>query len=170
VQAGSLFSDGQLYAAENFLRAHLLKFGDDVEALRMLARIEHQRDALEDAELLLEAALKLAPDYLAARLDYVRVLIDRQKYPRARKEIDTLQRLEPGNRDYLSLCAAACAGLGEHERAIALVRQLLTLSPGSAELHVSVGHSLQTCGRQKEATEFYQMAAAARPSFGDTWW
>ena len=170
VRAGSLFSDGDLSAAENILRAYLLQSGDDVEALRLLARIEHQREVLDDAELLLEAALQLAPNYLAARLDYVRVLIDRQKYPRAREEIDTLLRLEPGNRDYLSLYAAACAGLGEHETAIALYRQLLAASPASADLHVSLGHCLKTVGRQKEATESYLMAAAARPSFGDAWW
>jgi tetratricopeptide (TPR) repeat protein len=170
VKAGSLFSDGELSAAENILRPYLLKSGDDFEALRLLARIEHQRDLLDDAEWLLETALKLAPSYLAARLDYVRVLIDGQKYLGARQEIDTLLRLEPGNRDYLSLYAAACAGLGEHEPAITVYRQLLAAPPGSADLHVSLGHSLQTVGRQKEATESYQMAAAAKPSFGDAWW
>ena len=170
VRAGSLFSDGELSAAENILRAYLLESGDDVEALRLLARIQHQRDVLDDAELLLEAALKLAPNYLAARLDYVRVLIDRQKYLGAREEIDTLLKLEPGNRDYLSLYAAACTGLGEHEPAIAVYRQLLTAAPTSADLHVSLGHSLKTVGRQKEAAESYQVAAAARPSFGDAWW
>ena len=170
VRAGSLFSDGDLSAAENILRAYLLKSGDGVEALRLLARIQHQRGVLDDAELLLEAALKLVPNYLAGRLDYVRVLIDRQKYPQAREEIGALLRLEPGNRDYLSLYAAACAGLGDHETAIALYRQLLAASPKSADLHVSLGHSLKTVGRQKEAAESYQMAAAARPSFGDAWW
>jgi tetratricopeptide (TPR) repeat protein len=170
VQAGSLFSDGELSAAENILRPYLLKSGNAVEALRLLARIEHQRDVLDDAESRLEAALKLAPGYLAARVDYVRVLIDRQKYLRAREEIDTLLSLEPGNRDYLSLYAAACVGLGEHQPAIALYRKLLAASPTSADLHVSLGHSLKTVGRQKEATESYQMAAAVRPSFGDAWW
>jgi len=170
VHAGSLFSDDELSAAENILRAYLLKSGDHVEALRLLARIEHQRDMLDEAESLFEAALKLAPNYLAARLDYVRVLIDRQKYLRAREEIDTLLRLEPGNRDYLSLCAAACVGLGQHEQAIALYRQLLAASPTSADVHVSLGNVLKTVGQQKEATESYQMAAAARPSFGDAWW
>jgi hypothetical protein len=35
---------------------------------------------------------------------------------------------------------------------------------------VSLGHALKTIGRQKEATESYQMAATSRPSFGDAWW
>ena len=170
VRAGSLFSDGDLSAAENILRAYLRTSSDDVEALRLLARIQHQRDVLDEAESLLEAALEVKPNYVAARLDYVRVLIDRQKYLRAREETDTLLRLEPGNRAYLSLYAAACVGLGEYEPAIALYRELLAASPASADLHVSLGHSLKAVGRKKEAIESYQMAAAARPSFGDAWW
>ena len=170
VRAGSLFSDGDLSAAENILRAYLRTSSDDVEALRLLARIQHQRAVLGEAESLLEAALEVKPNYVAARLDYVRVLIDRQKYLRAREETDTLLRLEPGNRDYLSLYAATCVGLGEHESAIARYRELLAASPASADLHVSLGHSLKAVGRKKEATESYQMAAAARPSFGDAWW
>jgi tetratricopeptide (TPR) repeat protein len=170
VQAGSLFSDGELLAAEKILQEYLLESGEDVEGLRLLARIEHQRDVLDDAELHLEAALKLRPSYRAARLDYVRVLIDRQKYLPACEEIDSLLRVESNNREYLSLYATACAGLGKHEPAIALYRQLLFESPNSAELRVLLGHSLKTVGQHREATESYQMAAVTKPSFGDAWW
>jgi tetratricopeptide (TPR) repeat protein len=171
VQAGSLFSDGELSAAENILWAYLLNAGEHVEALRLLGRIEHQLKVLDEAELLLEAALKLAPDYGAARLDYVRILIDRQKYLQAHEVINTLLSLEPDNRDYLSLYAAACVGLGRHEPAIALYRHLLAASPApSAELHLALGHSLKSVGRQKEAIESYRTASAVRPSFGDAYW
>ena len=170
VRAGSLFSDGELSAAENILRAYLLKAADHVEALRLLGRIEHHRNALDEAEVLLEAAVKLAPDYRAARLDYVRVLIDRQKCLQAHEEINALLRLEPGNRDYLSLYAAACAGLGRHDQAIVLYRQVLAAAPGSSDLHVALGHCLKSVGRQKEAIESYRTAATVRPSFGDAYW
>jgi tetratricopeptide (TPR) repeat protein len=141
-----------------------------MEALRLLARIEHQREVLDEAELLLSAALELAPNYRAARVDCVRVLIERQKYLRAREEIDSLLRLEPGKSYYLSLRAAACAWLGDYETAIALYRDLLAASPGSADLHMSLGQALQAVGRRKEAAECYQTAAVIRPSFGDAWW
>jgi tetratricopeptide (TPR) repeat protein len=170
VQAGSLFSDGEVSAAENILRAYLLNAGKHVEALRLLGRIEHQLNLPAEAEQLLEAALDLAPDYLAARLDYVRILIDRQKYLQAHAEINALLRLEPGNRDYLTLNAAACAGLGRHEPAIAQYRQLLAGSPESSDLHLALGHSLKSLGRQKDAIESYRKAAAVRPSFGDAYW
>ena len=64
----------------------------------------------------------------------------------------------------------ACVGIGEHQPAITLYRKLLAASSGAAELHVSLANSLKAVGRQKEAAECYQMAAAARPSFGDAWW
>jgi tetratricopeptide (TPR) repeat protein len=72
--------------------------------------------------------------------------------------------------DYLTLAATACAGLGEHELAVALYRQLLAASPGAAHLHLLLGHSLKTVGRQKETIESYREAAAVRPGFGDAYW
>jgi tetratricopeptide (TPR) repeat protein len=68
------------------------------------------------------------------------------------------------------LYALACVGLGRHQSAIELYRRLLTESPTSAELHVALGHSLQSIGQQKEAVSCYQAAAAAKPSFGDAYW
>ena len=125
VRAGSLFSDGELSAAENILREYLLKDGKHVEAMRLLARIEHQSHALEEAEQRLETVLKLAPNYRAARLDYVRVLLDQQKYLRARDLVDAMLILDPDDKDILPLCAAVCVGLGQNQRAIELYGQLL---------------------------------------------
>ena len=110
VRTACLFSDGDLSSAEHHLRTYLRKAGDHVEALRLLARIEHQGNLLYDADLLLEAALKLAPNYTAACVDHVRVLLDRQKYLQALEEISRLQEIEPDNRDHLTLYAAADYG------------------------------------------------------------
>jgi tetratricopeptide (TPR) repeat protein len=170
VQAGSLFSDGELSAAASILRSYLRNAGGHVEAFRLLGRIEHQWSVLDEADRLLEAAVKLAPDSDAARLDYARVLIDRQKYLQAHEVINTLLKLEPDNRDYLSLNAAACVGLGRHEEAISLYRRLVAAPPASPELHVALGHALKSVGRRQEAIESYQMAAGLRPGFGDAYW
>jgi tetratricopeptide (TPR) repeat protein len=170
VRAGSLFSDRELSAADNILRAYLLNGGNHVEALRLLARIEHQSNKLEDAELRLDAVLTLAPNYWAARLDYLRILLDQQKYLQAHEVISAMLGPEPGHRDLLSLYAAACVGLGRHEPAIELYRQLLAASPGFFHLHVALGHSLKSVGRRKEAIESYRKAAAVRPNFGDAYW
>jgi tetratricopeptide (TPR) repeat protein len=170
VQASSLFSDGELTLAENMIRAYLLQHGNHVEAMRLLARIGIERDVLDDAELLLEAVLHLAPDYRAARFDYARALVERHKYLRAREELETLLKLEPQNRQYLTLYATACVGLGEHEKAVALYRGLLAAAPGAADLQLSIAHSLKTLGRREESVAAYHAAAALRPSFGDAYW
>jgi tetratricopeptide (TPR) repeat protein len=170
VQAGSLFSDGELTAAENVLRAYLAIGGRHVEASRLLARVAHQRDELDEAQLLLEDVLRLAPDYRAARLDYLRVLIDRHEHLRAREETGRLLEHDPECKEYLTLYAAACAGLGDQETAIGLYRRVLTDTSESPDLHVLIGHSLQAVGRPTEAIESYKAAAAARPSFGDAYW
>ena len=170
VRAGSLFSDGDLPAAENILHAFLANGGSHAEAFLLLARIQRQCSTLEEAELHLEAALKLAPHYRAARLVYIRTLLDQQKYLRAQKEAESRLTLEPGDSELLSLYASACVGLGQHEPAIQVYRQLLAASAGSAGLRMALGHSLQSIGQQKQAIECYREAAALRPSFGDAYW
>ncbi|MGA2710587.1 MAG: tetratricopeptide repeat-containing sulfotransferase family protein [Steroidobacteraceae bacterium] len=170
VRATALFSDGELTPAENIIRAFLLRHGNHVEAMRLLAKIGIARDVLDDAELLLEAALALAPDYRAARHDLALVLIERHKYSQARQELEKLLRLEPENRQYRTLYATACVGLGEQEKAIPLYRELLIEAPQAPDLHLSIAHALKALGRRDESIEAYRAAAAARPNFGDAYW
>src|SRR5579872_1383730 len=170
VQAGSLFCEGELAAAQSILRGYLDSSGNHVEALRLLGRIAHQRGALGDAQELLAATLRLAPHYRAARADYVRVLIDRRASAQAHAQITELLQLDPDNHDYLSLHATVCMNLGDHERAIISFRNLLAAQPGCAHLHLLLGHSLKAVGRQREAIAAYRAAAAVRPSFGDAYW
>jgi tetratricopeptide (TPR) repeat protein len=174
IQAGSMFSDGELTPAESIVRAYLLQQGSHVEAMRLLARIGIQRGVLDDAERLLESVLKLAPDYGAARADYADVLHKRQKHLQARQEMDTLLQLEPGNRDYLKLYAAASVGLGRYEPIIRLYRQMLAegAATGSetADLHLWLADLLKTVGRQPAAIQEYHAAIAALPESGEAWW
>ena len=151
--ATGLFSDGDIAAAEQMIRAYLLEHGNHIEAMRLLARIGIERDVLDDAELLLEAVLEIEPDYRAARHDYARALMERHKYQRAREELQALLKLEPLNRHYKTLYTSTIVGLGEHEKAVTLYRELLEGAPQPAELHLSIAHSLKAIGRQAESIE-----------------
>ncbi len=168
--ATALFADGETGAAEELIRAFLLRHGHHVEAMRLLARIGVAREVYDDAQLLLEAVLTLAPDYHAARLDYARVLAERHLFREALAQAEHLLTAEPANRDYRTFAALACVGLGLHERAIAIYRELLADAAQPAELHLSVAHSLKTLGRGPDAVAEYHAAARARPGFGDAWW
>jgi tetratricopeptide (TPR) repeat protein len=166
----ALFADGESGAAEQMVRAFLLRHGHHVEAMRLLARIGIEREVLDDAQLLLEGVLELAPDYHAARYDYAQVLCERHLYAQAQRELVKLRTLDPENRNYRILEALVSVGLGQHERAIELYRQLLEGAAQPAELHLSIAHSLKTLGRQREAIDAYRNAAAARSAFGDAYW
>jgi tetratricopeptide (TPR) repeat protein len=170
VTATSLFSDGDLAPAESMIREFLLRHGDHIEAMRLLARIARAHEVLHDAEILLEAVLELAPDYQAARIDYAQVLLDRQKYGPAHAELERVLQSDPANRQVRTLHATACIGLGEHEKAIGMYRALLTDAPKAADVHLSIAHALKTLGRRDEAVAAYQAAAAAHPGFGDAYW
>jgi tetratricopeptide (TPR) repeat protein len=169
VQAGSHFSEGDFGAAEQLVRAHLLKDNKDIEALRLLARLELQRDALDEAERLMESVLTLAPDYRAAHLEYAEILIGRQKYLQAREQMRALLDLEPDNIGYRSLYATACSGFGDHQSAVAEYRKLLA-ADAPPHLQLLLGHSLKALGSQSEAVESYRTALKARPDFGDAYW
>ena len=170
VTASSMFADGEIFPAERIVRDYLLKHGDHVEAMRLLAKIGIKLDVLDDAELLLEGVLHLAPDYHAARHDYALVLLERHKHVKAQAELEKLIAADPDNRPFKVSYATACVGLGQHERALELYRTALAETPRVADLHLSVAHALKTMGRQQEAVDSYHTAIECRPSYGDAYW
>jgi tetratricopeptide (TPR) repeat protein len=183
VTATSMFADGEILASEQIIRPFLLQNPEHIEAMRLLARIGMKLGVLDDAELLLEALLERAPDYRAARYDYVQVLLDRQRTQKAREELDKLLGEEPTNPAYRTAYATALVGLGEAEHGVRLYRMLLAELPEKAaaaearkwnqhasELHLSAAHALKTLGRTQEAIDSYRAAAATRPEYGDAYW
>jgi tetratricopeptide (TPR) repeat protein len=171
VTATGLFLDGDLDQAERMIRSFLLSHGNEVEAMRLLARIGIALRVFDDPEILLAALLQLAPDYHAARAEYAEVLIELHRYKQACDQLERLMREDPEHRPYLqSLYATAAVGLGEHERAIELYSELLQGTPADADLHLSIAHALKTLGRRDEAVASYRQAASCRPGFGDAYW
>jgi tetratricopeptide (TPR) repeat protein len=174
VAATALFCDGELSAAENLIRAFLLRNGNQVEAMRLLARIGVTREVLDDAEILLAAALEMAPDYIELRRDYACVLLDRHKHAEAIEQLDRLLQLDPHNADYRVLRATATVGLGDHEGGIrgfaAVLAESEPQSRLAADLHLSIAHAQKTLGHRGAAIDSYKQAIAVRPNFGDAYW
>ena len=170
VTATSMFADGEVYPAERMIRDFLLKHGDHVEAMRLLAKIGMKLDVLDDAELLLENIVRLEPEYHAARHDYALVLLQRHKHARSLEELERLLKTDPSHRGYRVTCASVWVGLGDHQKAVQMYREILTETPRAADLHLSVAHALKTLGKQQDAIESYRTAVECRPSYGDAYW
>jgi tetratricopeptide (TPR) repeat protein len=170
VTAFSMFADGEIEDAERVVRHYLLTHGNHVEGMRLLAQIGVRLDVLDDAELLLENLLVLAPEYHAARYEYAIVLLQRHKHRRAREEIDKLLKTDPYNRAYRTTQATISTGFGDYEMALPLYREIVTETPDDPELHLSIAHALKTIGRTPEAVKAYHSAIAVSPSFGEAYW
>ncbi|WP_312160463.1 sulfotransferase [Phenylobacterium sp.] len=173
VAANSLLADGDLSPAEEVIRGYLRKDGDNVGALRLLARIRQACDAPGEAEALLQAALERAPDYHAARFDYAVVLLQQQKHLEARRQAEHLLSHDPHNREYIKQYGAACIGLGDYEPVIDLYERLLA-DPGQpgaevADLRLWRANALKVTGRPQEAVADYRASLAARPDYGVAW-
>jgi len=170
VTARSMFADGEVHEAERVIRAFLKTHGNHVEAMRLLAQIGIKLEILDDAELLLESLLILAPDYHRARCDYVRVLLQRHQHAKALEESKILLQADPDDRDYRAVHATALLSLADYEGAITIYRALVEETPHAADVHLSIAHALKTLGRQAEAVTAYHAAAQARPHYGDAYW
>ena len=168
--ARSMLEDGNLREAEDLIRPYLARNPKSVEALRLLANIARQSEVANDAEALLAAVLDLAPDYNAARYDYVLALVDLQKHRKALVEVNKLIAADPRNLANKVTRAGILIGLGELEQAVASYRNLVEALPGDPELVQSLGHALKTMGRQAEAIAAYQQAINVRPGFGEAYW
>ena len=168
--ARSMLEDGNLREAEEVIRPFLARSPKNVEGLRLLANIARQSEVATDAEKLLAAVLELAPEYRAARYDYVLALVDQQKHRKALEQIDILIAADPRNLANAITRAGILIGLGDLEAAVASYRKLIEALPADAELRQSMGHALKTLGRQDEAVAAYRGAIAVRPSFGEAYW
>jgi len=170
VTASSMLAEGDTFAAERLIRQFLLTRPDHIEGMRLLAQIGMKLDVLDDAEFLLESVLAFAPDHHLARYEYAVVLSKRHKHALALEEADRLIALEPANRAYRTIRATACTGLGDHDSALRIYRELSAEAPQTADLHLSAAHALKTLGQQQEAIASYRTAAAVKPNYGDAYW
>ncbi len=170
VEAGGRFCDGELAAAENLLTSHVAREGRHVEALRLLGRIAQRRGATDRAEELFREVVDAAPGYADARLDYVRILIERQKYPAALEQVEHRLRTAPTDPEARFFRATILAGLGRHEEAIPIFSELLSQTPQRNHLRIVLGHSLKALGRAEEAVRAYKDATGGEADIGDAYW
>jgi tetratricopeptide (TPR) repeat protein len=171
VTANGLFLDGDIVEAERIVREFLqAKDPLQIDAMWLLAKIGMKHNILDDAEVLLESVLAIKPDHRAARHDFAVTLALRHRHVRAMEEIETLLETDPTNRTYRTTRAAIWMGLGKHDKALPLYREVLAGTPADPDLHLSIAHALKTLNRTEEAMTSYRAAAAIRPSYGEAYW
>jgi predicted Zn-dependent protease len=95
VTAFSMYADGEAEQAEKLIRHFIQTRGNHLEALRLLAKIALDFEIADDASVLLEYILSVAPDHRVARYEYVLVLMKQYRHSEAAIHIKQLLDLEP---------------------------------------------------------------------------
>jgi tetratricopeptide (TPR) repeat protein len=170
LDAGAALCDNRIAVAEALLREHLKEHATDVAAIRMLAEVAARIGRYEDAELLLERCLELAPSFLGARHNYAYVLHRQNKLARALEQLELLLAGDPCNPGYRNLQAAVLGRAGEYDRSLQIYAEVLRDYSRNAKVWMSYGHALKTAGRQDECVSTYRRAIELAPNLGEAYW
>ncbi|HXY98038.1 MAG TPA: sulfotransferase [Steroidobacteraceae bacterium] len=156
-------------AAEELLRRTLAHNPQDTAALRLLAQVMSARENYREAERLLAEALRLAPGYSRARLDLVRLLHQQQNGAPMLPHLARLLAADPRNLSYRTLEAQAHGLLGETERALAVLEDLVREFPDNEAVWVNYGQMLRTAGQGSEAVAAYRKSLGLKSGFASAW-
>ena len=170
LQAAEHQRAGRLRESEPLLRRVLEREPDEIDALRMLARVAEEAERLGEAERLLRRVIALAPTHDEAELALARVLKQREKMPEALAHCAATVSRSPRNALARYLHASFLAHAGHHEEALAEYEACLAIRPDNAAAWVGLGHLRKTLGHQAEGIAAYREALKLHPDYGEVWW
>jgi tetratricopeptide (TPR) repeat protein len=151
------------------LREHVFRHETDAPAMRVLGRFERQDGDLMTARALFERALVLAPDYDNARADLVDVLLVMDENKRAVAESGLLIARAPENIEFRALHANALCAVGDFDRAIPLIEEVMRAKPTNARVRRVYARSLFIAGRREDSAREYRACLALEPGMADAY-
>ncbi|MBJ88837.1 MAG: hypothetical protein CMO98_03165 [Woeseia sp.] len=170
VAVTDLISQGRLLKAEEICRQFMRRVPDHVEGMRLLSDIGARLGVLDDAEFLLESALKFEPDNIQVRIDYIRVLRKRQKFNEALEAANQLLQRSPENPQFKSLHAVECMQTGDYATALTEFDEVLETIPGDPITLTSKGHAYKTLGNYDASVDAYKAALKGQPDHGEAYY
>ena len=170
VAVTDLISQGRLLKAEEICRQFMRRVPDHVEGMRLLSDIGARLGVLDDAEFLLESALKFEPDNIQVRIDYIRVLRKRQKFNEALEAANQLLQRSPENPQFKSLHAVECMQTGDYATALTEFDEVLDKIPGDPITLTSKGHAYKTLGNYDASVDAYKAALKGQPGHGEAYY
>ena len=169
-EAGEHLREGRVRECERICRELLSRQPDDVNALRLLAKVAGEAERWGKAELLLRRVLALAPGFHEARLDLARVYKQQDRIEEAVSCAAEAADLSPRNSNAHYLHASMLAIAGRSAEALETYRQTLNINSWHTAAWVGMGHLLKTLGQQEEGIAAYRKAIEQRPNFGEVYW
>jgi predicted Zn-dependent protease len=169
-KAVTALRNGRPDITEDILTEFLEVHPDHVNAIKMMAEAAIACDRNEDAAVLLERCLELAPDFAAARYRLVSSLYLQNRLHEAIPHINMLLERDPLNPQFRTMKASLLGQMGEDMNALGLFQELVEEYPNHPASWVSYGHALKSAGKQDEGVEAYRKAIELLPQLGGGYW
>jgi tetratricopeptide (TPR) repeat protein len=168
--AAELERQGDLDAAERIYQDLLVRDTENVEVIRGSGAVAAAKGQFSDAEIFLQHAVSLAPDYSRAWADLAIVQMESDKYDEAVVSAERLIGLDSTNPKARLILADAYAMAGRYEDALADFEKVLAKIPDQPGALSGAGHMLKTMGRHDESVEVYRECVRSNPQHTEGWW
>jgi tetratricopeptide (TPR) repeat protein len=169
-KAGEYIQQNKHKAAEKLTREVLRRNPENVDAMRMLAKLAMQANIFKEAEKLLRRVIELVPALHGTYLDLAQCLREQDKYDEAVEYAKKAIRLRPDKaQSYSVLASLLAAGSRTHE-AIEAYKACLEFRKDSSNIYLGYGHVLKTAGKQNEGIKAYKDAIRVKAHNGEAYW
>ena len=166
----SFIYEGKYKKADHLCRDFLKNHPHHIEAMRLLAKIGKELHVYDDSEFLLESCLMFDKDNFDVALDYIDVLIKRQKYAKALEEAEKLYKKDKDNLRFMIAYAVTLQQTNKQEEALELYNKILNIDKKNPEILVSKGHLQKTFGDLNGSIDSYKKSYKIDQYYGDAYW
>ena len=162
-----ILNEGKLGIAEEKCREFLKKNPTNTFAMSLLSQIADRLGYFDDAEFLLENAVKFNPNDGELRMKYAMILRKKQKFAKTMEQVNILCEKFPENLSYQAQKASEIMQNGDHNGAINLFDDILQKNPYNFSVFTSKGHAQKTLGKTEQAIKSYQSAYKVKQDHGE---
>ncbi len=164
-----ILNEGRLAIAEQKCREFLKKNPTNVYAMTLLSDIAKKFGYFDDAELLLENAVKFSPNDGDIRMKYALILRVKQKFAKTMEQVNILCEQFPDNLSYQAQKASEIMQNGQHADAIDLFENIIKKNPYNFSALTSKGHAEKTLGMTEDAINSYKSSYMIKNDHGEAY-
>ena len=169
-EAAEFERNGEPNKAEDIYRDILKQDPDHVEAIRLLAAVAVKHKKFREAEVFLQRAVSLTPDYARVWMDLSNVQRELDEYGAAMMSTERLLELTPRVAESHIAMAAIQAKAGLDQESIQSYQKALKITPSHPAAFSGMAHQFKTIGRNEDAIATHRQNIAANPGNADAYW